>query len=98
MDFEILKWKIERWIDRILPTRIRIKPSKYTKYGYRYTRHAESSYEAMSMLSYAVAREMQYCCRNTSEMKEMIRDFEKGTLWLACDLYNDRKDTGISHE
>lgn len=57
-----------------------------------YKRYCKSgAADALNMLAYATARELQYMCRNTSQMKDAIREFERGTLRIACELYNTRE-------
>ena len=82
---------------RFKKDRILITTGKDTKMGYkRYCK--EGAYDALNMLAYAVARELQYVCRNTDKMKEALREFEKGTLRIACELYNGREKISIPKE
>lgn len=83
--------KIKDYIDKRKPAKVVIRYDDDDHYGYSYQRHApDGSIGAMSMLSYAVAKEMQYICHNSDDkkgkMKAIIKDFEKGTLRLACDM------------
>jgi hypothetical protein len=71
--------------DRIVITTGKDKEMGYKRYC------AAGAADALNMLAYAVARELQYMCRNTSQMKDAVREFEKGTLRIACELYNARE-------
>ncbi len=84
-------------LKRFRKDRIVITTGKDKAMGYkRYCK--EGAADALNMLAYAVAREMQYLCRNTDKMKEVIREFEKGTLRIACELYNAREKIQVPKE
>ena len=70
--------------DKILITTGKDKAMGYKRYC------KEGAADALNMLAYAVARELQYMCRDTDAMKMAIREFEKGTLRIACELFNTR--------
>ena len=84
--------RIRAYIDKKIPPKLVIKLNPNDPYGYMEKRHYPElgEFGAMSMLSYAVAREMQYAVHydkdKKTKMKELIRDFEQGTLRLACDM------------
>ena len=71
--------------DRIVITTDKDKAMGYKRYC------KDGAADALNMLAYAVARELQYMCRNTSKMKDAMREFEKGTLRMACELYHMRE-------
>ena len=80
--------RLKEWIN---PQKVEIRLNNRDVYGYRYKRYCDDgSLGAMSMLSYAVAKELQYICHGKdakkTAMKPIIRDFEQGTLRLACDM------------
>ena len=77
--------------------RIVITTGKDQEMGYKRYCH-EGAADALNMLAYAVARELQYLCRNTDKMKDAIREFEKGTLRIACELYNAREKIRVPKE
>ena len=82
---------------RFKKDRILITTDKDQKMGYkRFCK--KGAYDALNMLSYGVAKELQYVCRNTDQMKEACRTFEKGTLRQACEIYNNRIKIGEDHE
>ena len=84
--------KIRAYIDKKIPPKLVIKLNSNDPYGYMEKRHYPElgGFGAMSMLSYAVAKELQYICHGKDDkktaMKAIIRDFEQGTLRLACDM------------
>ena len=84
-------------LKRFKKDRITITTGKNGKMGYkRYCR--EGAADALNMLAYAVAREMQYMCRNTDQMKVATREFAKGTLRMACELYSARVKVRVPDE
>ena len=77
--------------------KIRITTDRSGKMGYkRYCK--EGAADALNMLAYAVAREMQYMCRDTDKMKAGMREFEKGALRIACELYGNRPKVSVKGE
>ena len=83
--------------NRFRKDRIKITTGKKGEMGYqRYCK--EGAADALNMLAYAVAREMQYMCRNTDQMKVATREFAKGTLRMACELYGARVKVRVPDE
>ena len=84
--------KIERWIDKKIPTKITITLDDQDRYGYRYKRHypGGDAIDILSMLCFATAKEMQYAVHRADDKKEMLKkiseDFEQGLYKLACDM------------
>ncbi len=84
-------------LKRFKKDRITITTGKKGEMGYqRYCK--EGAADALNMLAYAVARELQYMCRDTEAMKNAIRDFEKGTMRMACELYSARVKVRVPDE
>lgn len=78
--------------DKILITTGKDKAMGYKRYC------KEGAADALNMLAYAVARELQYMCRDTDAMKKAMREFEKGTLRMACELFNTRMKIKVPKE
>ena len=78
--------------DRIVITTDKDKAMGYKRYC------KDGAADALNMLAYAVARELQYMCRDTDAMKMAMREFEKGTLRIACELFNTRMKIKLPKE